>query len=61
MITINYIYKNVAGKWIAESKTFDDVKKALRFMYSTKGRFFNFEWSCDDPEDNDYLNRKFYE
>ena len=53
-ITIYYIYEK-RGKWFNDSKNFSDCVKALRFMHKFKNKFFNFEWSCDDPEDNEYL------
>lgn len=57
MITIYYVYKK-NGKYYSDSKLFRDPQKALAFMYMFQDKFFNFEWSCDDPEDNDYLWRK---
>ena len=60
MIKILFMYKNnVNNKWITNYKIFTDKTKALRFMYATNYKFFNFEWVCDDPEDNDYLNQKY--
>lgn len=38
---------------------FFDVKKALRFLYATAKKYIIIGWTCDNPEDNDYLNYKF--
>ena len=54
MITIYYVYEK-NGQWHEGKNIFDDVVKALRFMHKFKKKFFNFEWACDDPEDNEYL------
>ena len=41
-------------------REFHDVKSALRFMYLMKNKgYFILGWQCDDPEDNDWLNRRF--
>ena len=55
MIIIKYLYRDKLGKWYEDSKVFYNSKKALAFMYKFKGTFINFEWICDDPEDNEYL------
>lgn len=55
MITIYFHWK---GK--EESKVFTNRIKALRFLYSIKSKgYFISGWSCEYPDDNDYLNRKF--
>ena len=43
-----------------ETKEFHTAKKALSFMYAmrSKGHFI-LSWRCDDPCDNDWLNRRF--
>ena len=61
MIEIEYIYKSiVTQKWMIARKSFDNVKKALRFLYAIKraGGIVS-GWSCDDPYDNEYLNQRF--
>lgn len=55
-ITVTYIYKSkIDGNYYEAEKYFDDVIKALRFMYKAKKFAFNIEWTCLDPEDNNYL------
>lgn len=54
MITIYYIYRR-GNKYFQDYKKFMDAVKALRFMHKFKNKFMNFEWSCDYPEDNEYL------
>lgn len=54
MITIYYVYEK-NGQWLEGKNSFTDCIKALRFMHKFKKQFFNFEWTCDDPEDNEYL------
>lgn len=43
-----------------ETKEFANVKTALRFMYSmrAKGNIV-ISYSCDDPEDTRFLERRF--
>lgn len=43
-----------------ETKEFHTAKKALSFMYAMriKGHFI-LSWRCDDPCDNEWLNRRF--
>lgn len=53
-ITIYYIYKK-NNKWMEGQNHFETTEKALRFMHKFKNKFFHFEWSCDDPYDNEYL------
>lgn len=39
---------------------FKTAQMALRFMYSMKSKGYMVQgWSCDDPEDNEWLNRRF--
>lgn len=59
MITITYRYETKEHIIKEGSNTFHDVKKALRFLYAMKGKIFFVTWACDDPEDNEYLNRKY--
>ena len=41
-------------------KEFQNVKSALRFMYSMRSKgYFITGWQCDDPEENEWLNRRF--
>ena len=60
MIEIWYIYKSKLDKnyhW--GEKKFSSPRKALAFMYKFKDVFMNFEWVCENPEDNEYLWRHF--
>ncbi len=59
MITITYNYEDKDHIIRKGSKIFHDVKKALRFLYAMKNKIFFVGWICDDPNDNDYLNRKY--
>ena len=61
MIYIDVVFKSkLTGKWLIETKEFDDCVKALRFMYSMKNKGNIIDgWRCDDPEDNEYLGRRF--
>lgn len=60
MITVTYFYPTADG-YKEGSKEFHDSKKALAFMYTMKKKGFkNFEWITEDPEDNEYLYRRFY-
>ena len=44
---------------IAE-KEFNNVKKALRFLYAiNRAGGIIVAWYCDDPYDNEYLNQRF--
>lgn len=43
-----------------EHKVFHDKKMALRFMYMMDKRgYFISGWSCDNPEDNEWLDKRF--
>lgn len=43
-----------------EAKEFHSKEMALRFMYGMQSRGHLIQgWSCDDPEDNEWLNRRF--
>ena len=41
-------------------KEFHNAKSALRFMYAMKSKgYLIMGWRCDDPLDNEWLNRRF--
>lgn len=54
------MYKTIDGKWHDGQKEFYDVKKAERFIRSINSKSTSYvtSWGCDDPYDNEYLNRK---
>ena len=55
-----HIYSKSNGAWVPGVKRFHSAVKALRGMYAMKRAGISIEgWVCDDPFDNDYLNRKF--
>ena len=44
----------------AETKSFNNVKSALRFMYTMRGKNHIISgYYCDDPFDTEWLNRRF--
>lgn len=55
MITLTFQYLGADNNYHEGKNEFQDCKKALRFMYKFRFKFKNFEWICDDPEDNEYL------
>lgn len=61
MIRIEYIYKSIrTKKWMIAEKEFNNVKKALRFLYAiNRAGGIIVAWYCDDPYDNEYLNQRF--
>ena len=54
-IQIDYLYKD--GK--EYQKTFNTKENALRFLYKMKSDIKFVTWKCDDPDDNNYLWKKF--
>lgn len=54
-IEISYLYKN--GKEYLS--TFNTKENALRFLYKMKNDIKYVTWKCDDPDDNNYLWKKF--
>ena len=45
---------------VSDTYTFHNKKSALRFMYMMKNKGFMITgWKCEDPCDNDWLNRRF--
>lgn len=54
-IQIDYLYKD--GKEYL--KTFNTKENALRFLYKMKSDIKYVNWKCDDPDDNNYLWKKF--
>lgn len=45
---------------VQETHEFHDPKTALRFMYSMRGKNNQIIcYSCDDPFDTDWINRRF--
>lgn len=56
MIIVNYFIKNSEGRWVEGSDTFSEAYKAGRFIFMIKRKgACCVEWSCLDPEDNEYL------
>lgn len=44
----------------SDTYTFHNKKSALKFMYMMKNKGFMITgWKCEDPYDNDWLNRRF--
>lgn len=42
------------------TKEFHSKEAALRFMYAMKSKgYFIRGWQCEDPSDNEWLNRRF--
>ena len=42
------------------TKLFNTKQCALRFMYAMKSKGYIIKgWKCEDPCDNDWLNRRF--
>lgn len=60
MIEVVYYYvSKLTGHWMKATKTFYDVKKAVRFIYKvnrTMNMSYDGEFTCDDPEDTEYIN-----
>ena len=56
MIYIEVMFVGKDGKRTCEEKTFDDCRKALRFMHAMrrKGNLIS-GWRTDDADDNEYL------
>lgn len=54
-IQIDYLYKD--GK--EYQKTFNTKENALRFLYKMKSDIKFVTWKCEDPDDNNYLWKKF--
>lgn len=45
---------------LKRSHRFRTKECALRFMYAMRGKgYLVTGWVCDDPEDNEWLNRRF--
>lgn len=61
MITIHFIYyRKKTRTYEEDDKTFDDVSKALRFMYGLaySGNLV-VSYQCDDSEDKEFLDHNF--
>ena len=61
MIYVMYQYFSKSeGKYLDGETEFNSPVKALRFMYSIKGRedYFLDGYRCDDPEDDEYIGRR---
>ena len=58
MITINYTYRVKAGEWRRDEKEFEEVEKAIRFIWSIKRKenAFITSYECDDSEENEYIS-----
>ena len=55
MIEVHLYPKDIKRTYCFHTKQF-----ALRFMYAMKSRgYIILDWTCDDPEDNEWLNRRF--
>lgn len=61
MIYVDYEYYSVSEKtWKEGTTEFGSVYKAERFIRKVKNDKYMYlvGWRCDDPEDNEYLNRR---
>lgn len=61
MIVVMYSYFNKSKQtWIEGETEFTSCVKALRFMYSIKGKnnYVLEGYSCDDPYDTEYIERR---
>ena len=61
MIIVMFSYFNKhQEKFVEGEAQFDSNVKALRFMYSIKGRedYILEGYRCDDPYDNEWLGRR---
>ena len=62
MIEIEFIYIRKDGLPSRAFKTFYNVKKAVKFLYkikNSKNMVFTGNFSCDDPNDTEYINSHF--
>lgn len=61
MIYVTIVYKSkLTGKWMTEDKEFTSPQMALRFMYAMRQKDIIIDgWKCDDPLDNEWLNKRF--
>lgn len=55
-IKISYYYKDNKTE---ESKEFYTKESALRFLYKMRKDLKSVTWKCEDPEDNNYLWKKY--
>lgn len=50
----------ITGRWMEETKEFHTKEATLRFLYAMKSKGIIIDsWACDDPLDNDWLNKRF--
>lgn len=60
VITIEYSFiSKVSGLFSRDKKSFGRKEDALKFLYAMKGKIYNITWTCEDPEDNNYLWKKY--
>ena len=63
MIVVKYFYKKkLDHNWYKGEKSFYDVNKAVRFMYSIDGKnkqSFVDSYECDDYEEQEYINQHY--
>lgn len=63
MIEVKYYYiKKSTNTPMVAYAVFHNADKALRFMYkckTSKTLIYSGEFTCDDPYDTEYINRKF--
>ena len=56
MIYVTIVFRTILGKWMTETKEFNDKVKALRFMYGVRNKGYIIDhWKCDDPLDHEWL------
>lgn len=62
MIEIKFYYQKLNGNWNIATKTFNDVYKAIRFIYKCNRSpklLFSGDVTCDDPYDLELIHRRF--
>ena len=63
MITVYYRYLTKSGEWKSGEKEVNNPETAVRFIYSINSPKLNSYvtgYSCDDPEDNEYISKRVY-
>ena len=60
MIIVNYTYRIKADEWRRNYKEFEELEKAIRFIWSIKRKkdAFVTSYECDDPEENEVIDRR---